>query len=96
MRSEPFLQMLKQSMDASLTAREQWNQLFTRAHHDVQAVARQDIDAVLQGMRHLERRLLDGMETVNAQFASLARRIDALEASPADSNDNDVAPAEAE
>lgn len=79
MRSPEFLTMMKQSMDATLSFRQQMNEFFTNLHHSTQGVARSDIDSLLRSIRHLESRVLDRLEDVAARLDDLDRRLDALE-----------------
>ena len=66
MRSPQFLEMMKQSLDGSLQFREQLNDFLTRLRHELQGVARQDIDSVLAGIHQLERRVLDRLCSLHA------------------------------
>jgi hypothetical protein len=75
MRSPEFLQAMKQSMDAAIESRKQMDGLLTRARHETQGTARQDIDALLSSIQHLEKRLLDRID-------QLSVRLDALEKKP--------------
>ena len=79
MRSPQFLEMMKQSLDGSLQFREQLNDFLTRLHHQLQGVARQDIDSVLAGIHQLERRVLDRLEGLDKRFDEVTRRLEALE-----------------
>ena len=72
MRSPQYLDLMKQSMDASITFRKQLNDWLAEAHHSTQGVARQDVDSVLVTLRRSERRILDRLE-------DLGKRIEALE-----------------
>ena len=71
MRSPQFLEAMKKGLDASIGARQQLNDFWVRAHHELQGVARQDIDFVMQNVRHLETRMLDRMD-------ELASRLDRI------------------
>ena len=79
MRSPQFLEFVKQSLDSSSQGREQLNDFFTRLHHEIQGVARQDIDNVLAGVHQLETRVIDRLEEVTNRLDELKRRLDALE-----------------
>jgi hypothetical protein len=54
MRSPQFLQAIKQTMDASIAARKQLNDLLAGAHHSVQGVAKAGPGRAVVSMRHME------------------------------------------
>jgi len=80
MRSPQFLEMMKQSLEAAITFREQMNAMLTQGRHATEGIARQDVDSVLVSVRHLETRILDGLETLTGRVDAVAQRLDALEA----------------
>src|SRR5690242_1979473 len=59
LRSPAFLDMMRQSLDASVQARKQFNDYFGQMHHDFQGVSRQDIDQLMRALRHVEQRSVD-------------------------------------
>ena len=79
MRSPQFLQWMKESMDRSIHFQEQLNTFFTKLHHDVQSVARQDVDELLRSIRHLEQRVNDAADRVLRCVDGLEKRLAALE-----------------
>jgi hypothetical protein len=79
MRSPQFVEMMKQSMDAAITVKKQLNDFLTQAHHAGQGVARQDVDAVLRSLHHLETRVLDNMEGICDRLDKITQRLEALE-----------------
>jgi hypothetical protein len=79
MRSPQFLEYMKQSMDGFMTLQKYSSDAMTRGRHGAQAPAREDVDNILMAIRHMERRLLDRMEEVDASVAGTARRLDALQ-----------------
>jgi hypothetical protein len=79
MRTPEFMEMMKQSMQASLDLRKQLNDFLTRAHHGAQGVARQDVDAVMAAIRHMETRALDRLEALSRRVEELSERLEALE-----------------
>jgi hypothetical protein len=79
MRSPQFTDMMKQSMDAAITVKKQLNDFLTQAHHAGQGVARQDVDALLRSVHHLETRVLDSLENVTARLDKITQRLEALE-----------------
>jgi hypothetical protein len=84
MRSPEFLGLMKQSLDASLTFRQQLNEFLTNLHHGAQGVARQDIDSLMLSVRHMETRVLDRMEELSGRLDNISQRLDALEGGPSD------------
>jgi len=78
-RSPQFLAMMKQSLDAQIAFRKQFNQFFTEALHSVQGVARQDVDALALSVRHVENRVLDRIEALCERLEEVSRRLDVLE-----------------
>ncbi len=79
MRSAEFLDMMKQSLAASIQARKQLNDFLGQVHHEFQGVSRQDMDQIMLSLRHLERRLLDSLERVSGQLDDLGQRLNKLE-----------------
>jgi len=79
MRSPQALEIVRQSMDAAIGFRKQWNDMLTRMHHEMQGTAKQDIDSLLLSVQHLETRVLDCMEQLSSRLESISRRLDALE-----------------
>ena len=79
MRSPQFLLAMKQSLDNTIHFQEQLNQFFTKLHHDVQSVARQDIDELLRSLRHIEQRLNDATDRMSCCIEQVGKRLDALE-----------------
>lgn len=79
MRMPQFLQMVKQSMDLATTCRKQMNDFLTEMHHNAQGIAKQDIDQLMLSVRHLETRVLDGMEQICGRMEEMSQRIAALE-----------------
>lgn len=78
MRSEQFLDLLRQSMSGSIQMREQMKDYLTEVHHGLQGVARQDVDSLLIALRHLETRVLDRLEAVDGKIDALARQLKTL------------------
>lgn len=76
MRSPPFLEQMRRSMDATIELRQQMNQWMTRAHHEMQSTARQDIESLMSTIRHLEQRLLDRLEQACERIEQLEQRLD--------------------
>ena len=79
LRSPDFLRVMQQSMNASLKARQQWNDIVGQMQHGFQLATRQDIDQVLSSIHHAERRIIDRIEEMEEQLESLDSKIEALE-----------------
>jgi hypothetical protein len=79
LRSPQFLQMMKQSLDASIAFRKQMNDWFTSLHHSTQSVARQDVDSIQLAVRQAERRTLDRLEDVAERLDQITLRLEKLE-----------------
>ncbi|HEX9786213.1 MAG TPA: hypothetical protein VGA56_26235 [Opitutaceae bacterium] len=79
MRTPQFMEYMKNSMDGVLALRKLGADMMTRNHHATQSPAREDIDGVLLAIRHMERRLLDRIEEVDAGIAEVGRRVEKLE-----------------
>lgn len=71
MRSPAFLDSMKQSLGAAVELRTQLNDFLNQVHHEMQSVARDDVDTIMLTIRHFESRVLDRLE-------QLEQRIDAL------------------
>lgn len=79
MRSPEFLEAMKQAMDGAIAFRKQLNEVLTRAHHEAQGVAREDIDSVMLCIRHMETRILDRIDEVASRLDRISERLEALE-----------------
>ena len=79
MRSEQFLQALKQGMDRTLEAQQQYQAFMTNLRHVTEGVAAQDVHAVMAAMRQTESRVLDRLEEVSSQINRLSKRLDRYE-----------------
>jgi hypothetical protein len=90
LRSGPFLEMMKQSMAGTVQARRQMNEFLGEMQHQFQAASRQDIDEIMLSLRHLEQRMVDAVEKMDARLDDLTARLDDGEgpAGPADEEVN--------
>lgn len=79
MRSETFLQGMKQSLDAALNFQKQYQATMTEFRHSTEGVASADIEAAMMLIRQMESRVLDRLEDVNAQIKGIGERLDRLE-----------------
>src|SRR5262245_24475698 len=68
MRSPQFLEAVKQMMDNAIAFKKLTNEILTSAHHEMQGVARTDIDAVLVAVRQLESRIIERMDELGARL----------------------------
>jgi hypothetical protein len=84
MRSPQFLQAIKQTLDTSIAARKQLNTFLAQAHHSVQGVAKQDMDALSLSVRQMQTRVLDRLEQLIERMDEVSRRLEAME-SPSES-----------
>ena len=71
MRSPQFIEGMKQWMDNAVNFRKMSNDWMARVRNEVQAPSRDDIDTVMLSVRHMEKRLLDRLETLAAQVNQL-------------------------
>jgi hypothetical protein len=78
MRSPQFLESMKQWMENAMAFRKMSNDFLTKARHETQAPAREDIDATMQAVHHMETRVLDRMEDLAKQVEALTARVDKL------------------
>lgn len=72
MRSPQFLEFARQSMDGSLQVREQLNDFLTKFRHELQGVARQDIESVLAAVHQMERRVVDRLDEIDRKLEELS------------------------
>jgi len=73
LRSPQFMEATKQWMDSAIFYRKMTNDLLTKARHETEDVAREDIDSVLLAVRHMEKRILDRLEDLTARVDALDR-----------------------
>ena len=74
MRSPQFLEFARSSLDTSLQMREQFNESLTKLRHELQGVARQDVESVLAGVHQMEHRVLDRLDEIDKRLAELESR----------------------
>jgi len=79
MRSETFLQGMKQSLDAALNFQKQYQATLTEFRHATEGVASGDIDAAMMMLRQMESRVLDRLEDLDARIKGIAERLDRLQ-----------------
>ena len=74
MRSPQFLEAMKQTMDNAIAFRQQTNDFMAKVRNELQAPSREDTDAALLAIRHLETRLLDRLEELERAVGELGAR----------------------
>ena len=67
MRSRQFLESMKQWMENAITFRKMTTDFMARVRNEMQAPSREDIDTIMLNIRHLEKRLLDRLDELEAQ-----------------------------
>jgi hypothetical protein len=77
LRSPQFLDAMKQVMDQTIAARKITNDFLGNVRHEMQAPSREDVDAVMVAVRHMEKRILDRLETTESQVRQLAQAVSA-------------------
>lgn len=75
LRSPQFMEGMKQHMDNAIAFRKMSGDFFSKLRHETQSTSRDDIDAVMLAVRHMETRILDRVE-------ELAKRIDKTNPQP--------------
>ncbi len=75
LRSPQFLESMKQWNDAVIYLRRIGNEMMTRGRHEMQATAREDIDTAMLAVRHMEKRLLDRIEQLEAKIDALTHGV---------------------
>ena len=79
MRTPQFLEMMKASLNGALDLKRMAREGMNRVHEQFENTSKQDVDAVLLAIRHVERRLLDRLEGLDDRVANLNERIDNLD-----------------
>ena len=72
LRSPQFMEGMRQCMDNAILFRKMTDDLLSRARHDTQGLAREDIDSVMLAVRHMETRILDRLEVISARVDELS------------------------
>jgi len=71
MRSPQFLEFARHSLDGSLQFREQANDFLTKLRHELQGVAKQDVESVLAAVHQMERRVMDRLDEIEKKLSGL-------------------------
>jgi hypothetical protein len=66
LRSPQFMEGMKQHMDNAIAFRKMSGDFFSKVRHETQSTSREDIDAVMLAVRHMETRILDRIEKLAA------------------------------
>lgn len=74
LRSPQFMEGTKQQMDQAIAFRKMSNDFYTKVRHETQAASRDDIDAVMLAVRHMETRILDRIEKMAVQMDGAGKR----------------------
>jgi hypothetical protein len=78
LRSPQFLEGMQQWMENAMAFRKMTNDFLTKARHETQTPARDDVDAAMLTVRHMETRILDRLEAVGAHVKQLQEQVEAL------------------
>jgi hypothetical protein len=68
LRSPQFMEGMKQHMDNAIAFRKMSGEFFSKIRHETQSTSRDDIDAVMLAVRHMETRVLDRVERLAAKI----------------------------
>ena len=67
MRSPQFVEGMKQWMDSAINFRKMSNDFMAKVRNELQAPSREDMDSIMLSVRHMEKRLLDRINTLSEQ-----------------------------
>jgi hypothetical protein len=76
MRSPQFLEGMKQFMDQAIAFRKMTNEMLVKARHELQGVAREDVDDLMAAIHHLEARVLNRMDDLAGRVGAIETRLD--------------------
>jgi uncharacterized protein (DUF2267 family) len=82
MRSPEFLEGMREAMDRSIELRRELNEFMGRLHHEFQGTSRQDVDHIMQAIRHVETRMLDSIARIDSRFDDLEAKVNGDRPSP--------------
>jgi hypothetical protein len=77
-RSPQFLEGTRQLLENATAFRRLTNDIFTRARHETQGAAREDIDTLTLAMRHMERRIRQEIEGLTNQIGKISKELEEL------------------
>ena len=73
LRSPQFQQSMKQWMEQAMAFRKMSNDFMAKVRKEMQVPSRDDVDAVMLAMRHMETRILDRLEELAARIDELSQ-----------------------
>jgi len=79
MRTPQFMEMMKASLNGALDLKRMARDGINRVHEQFENPSKEDIDDLLQAIRHVERRLLDRLEGLDNRVANLDEKIDKVD-----------------
>ena len=71
LRSPQFQEGMKQWMEQAVAFRKMSNEMMVKFRRELQAPSRDDVDAIMLAVRHMETRVLDRMEEIEKRVAQL-------------------------
>lgn len=76
LRSPQFMEGMKQHMDNAIAFRKMSSEFFTKMRHETQSTSKDDIDAIMLTVRHMETRVLDRVERLTARIDHISQLLD--------------------
>jgi hypothetical protein len=71
LRSQDFTSQLSQMLQQGVRAQQRMSEMMGQARSSVQEASRQDVDAIMEVMQRLERRISDGFERMDERISAL-------------------------
>jgi hypothetical protein len=66
---------MKSALDSSIAMRRQMNEMLTRSLHEMQGVAREDVDDVLRTIREAQAAVVDRLDAIDERIDELGTRL---------------------
>ena len=79
MRTPQFMQLMKASLNGVLDLKQMARDGLNRVHDQLENTTKQDVDDVLMAIRHVERRLLDRLEGIDARVTNMDDRLETVD-----------------
>jgi hypothetical protein len=76
LRSPQFMEGMKQQMDNAIAFRKMSSEFFSKVRHETQSTSRDDIDAIMLTVRHMETRVLERVERLAAKIDNINQQLD--------------------
>lgn len=76
MRTPQFMELMRDSLNNTMNWQGYATEGVNRMHDVLQTASKRDVDGLLLAIRHVEKRLLDQMESLDEATASLAAKLD--------------------